>query len=201
MTYLEDSIECPRCAETIRKNAIACRFCNYGLSNEHYRNCAACDERIRIQAKLCRYCGSSSQIGNSKKVVGVNLSEQSQSGVYGASIKQQVFEVIVRQAMAGAPWRDICNAAMIANGIDPKDIEEELRHRQTGNFAPHHNRDINENSTKNDVEFPYDSVDDNLDTAVKTAKMTAESKKKDKVKGKKKAKKKDKKSSQEIRRF
>lgn len=190
MTYLEDSIACPRCAETIRKNAIACRFCNYGLSDEHYRNCSACDERIRIQAKLCRYCGSSSQIANNRKIISVKLPEQSQSGVYGASIKQQVFEVIVRQAMAGAPWRDICNAAMIANGIDPKEIEEELRHRQTSNFTPHHKKGINEDSTKDNVEFPYDNIDDDLDTAVMAEKIAEKSKKKGKEKGKNKAKKK-----------
>ncbi|MDX2107755.1 MAG: hypothetical protein SFY67_15240 [Candidatus Melainabacteria bacterium] len=194
MSYLEESMECPHCAEIIRRNALACRFCNYGLSDEHYRNCAACDERIRIQAKLCRFCGTFGQNTTAaKKIHRIKFPEPAPSGVYGTSIKQQVFEVIVRQAMAGAPWRDICKGPMIANGIDPKEIEEELRHRQTGNFAPHHNNDIDDDSKKNDVEFPYDSADDNLDALVKIEPDEEKHKKKSKVKDKDKSKNKDKK--------
>lgn len=189
MSYLEESMECPHCAEIIRKNALACRFCNYGLSDEHYRNCSACDERIRIQAKVCRFCGTFSQSTTAtQKVHRIKLPEPAQSGVYGTSIKQQVFEVIVRQAMAGAPWRDICKGPMIANGIDPKEIEEELRHRQSRNFAPHHSKDINDDSKKNDVEFPYDKADDNLDAFVKIEPAEEKGKKKDKPKDKAKDK-------------
>jgi uncharacterized Zn finger protein (UPF0148 family) len=48
---------------------------------------------------------------------------------HGAGVRKQVFEVIVRQAMAGAPWRQICEGPMKVNGIDPEDIEAEVARR------------------------------------------------------------------------
>jgi len=142
------------------------------------------------QAKLCRFCGTVEGASIGTKGKRNKLPEQAPSGVYGASIKQQVFEVIVRQAMAGAPWKEICKGPMIANGIDPKEIEEELSHRQ-GNFAPHNDQ----KSKKSDVEFPYDGEeksDQNIDVVIKTDKAEEKRKKKEKSKDKDKPKKKDK---------
>jgi uncharacterized Zn finger protein (UPF0148 family) len=48
---------------------------------------------------------------------------------HGAGVRKQVFEVIVRQAIAGAPWREICEGPMKVNGIDPEDIEAEVARR------------------------------------------------------------------------
>ena len=50
-------------------------------------------------------------------------------------IRAQVFEVIVRQAIAGAPWRELCTAAMQQNQITPEQIEEEIN-RRTGGGQP-----------------------------------------------------------------
>ncbi len=44
-------------------------------------------------------------------------------------IKAQVFEVIVRQAMAGAPWREICAGPMAANGITADAVQAEVERR------------------------------------------------------------------------
>lgn len=49
---------------------------------------------------------------------------------YGSGVRQQVFEVIVRQAMAGAPWRQICMGPMQVNNITEKEILEEVARRQ-----------------------------------------------------------------------
>jgi hypothetical protein len=49
---------------------------------------------------------------------------------YGEGVRSQVFEVIVRQAIAGAPWREICAGPMEVNGIRPEEIEEEVARRQ-----------------------------------------------------------------------
>ena len=46
-----------------------------------------------------------------------------------AGIRQQVFEVIVRQALAGAPWREICAGPMQVNNIDPREVEDEVVRR------------------------------------------------------------------------
>jgi hypothetical protein len=53
------------------------------------------------------------------------------SGAYGSGVRAQVFEVIVRQALAGAPWREICAGPMAVNGISPEEIEEEVKRRRT----------------------------------------------------------------------
>lgn len=38
-------------------------------------------------------------------------------------LREQVLEVIFRQAMAGAPWREICEGPMRVNNIDPAEVE------------------------------------------------------------------------------
>lgn len=50
-------------------------------------------------------------------------------------IRQQVFEVVVRQALAGAPWREICEGPMKANGIHPSEVEKEVARRKALGFA------------------------------------------------------------------
>ena len=54
-----------------------------------------------------------------------------QSGSYGMGVRQQVFEVIVRQALAGAPWREICAGPMQVNNISPDEVESEVKRRQS----------------------------------------------------------------------
>ncbi|MDX1985541.1 MAG: hypothetical protein SFV17_02545 [Candidatus Obscuribacter sp.] len=51
-------------------------------------------------------------------------------GSYGSGVRAQVFEVIVRQALAGAPWREICAGPMSVNGISPDEVEGEVKRRQ-----------------------------------------------------------------------
>lgn len=51
-------------------------------------------------------------------------------GSYGSGVRAQVFEVIVRQALAGAPWREICAGPMQVNNISPDEVEAEVKRRQ-----------------------------------------------------------------------
>lgn len=48
---------------------------------------------------------------------------------FGTGVRDQVFEVIVRQAIAGAPWREICAGPMLVNNINPEDVEAEVGRR------------------------------------------------------------------------
>jgi hypothetical protein len=52
------------------------------------------------------------------------------AGAYGAGVRAQVFEVVVRQAIAGAPWREICDGPMRVNNIEPGEVEAEVARRQ-----------------------------------------------------------------------
>lgn len=56
-------------------------------------------------------------------------SDLKQSELSIGSIRQQVFEVIVRQALKGAPWREICAGPMQVNQITPEEVEAEVRKR------------------------------------------------------------------------
>lgn len=49
---------------------------------------------------------------------------------YGSGVRGQVFEVIVRQALGGAPWRQICEGPMVVNNIKAEEIEAEVRRRR-----------------------------------------------------------------------
>lgn len=52
------------------------------------------------------------------------------TGSYGSGVRAQVFEVIVRQALAGAPWREICAGPMQVNNISAEEVEAEVKRRQ-----------------------------------------------------------------------
>lgn len=54
----------------------------------------------------------------------------STTGSYGSGVRAQVFEVIVRQALAGAHWREICAVPMQINNIAPEEVEAEVKRRQ-----------------------------------------------------------------------
>lgn len=57
------------------------------------------------------------------------------TGVLGTNngVRTQVFEVIVRQATAGAPWKEICKGAMTVNGITEEEVIQEVERRQKQN--------------------------------------------------------------------
>jgi hypothetical protein len=44
-------------------------------------------------------------------------------------VRSQVFEVVVRQAIAGAPWREICAGPMQVNNITPEEVQNEIDRR------------------------------------------------------------------------
>ncbi len=50
-------------------------------------------------------------------------------GSYASGVRAQVFEVIVRQAMNGAPWQQLCAGPMQVNNISPAEIESEVERR------------------------------------------------------------------------
>jgi hypothetical protein len=49
---------------------------------------------------------------------------------YGEGVRKQVFEVIVRQAMAGAPWKEICAGPMKVNNIAVAEVQAEVARRE-----------------------------------------------------------------------
>lgn len=51
-------------------------------------------------------------------------------GSYGSGVRSQVFEVVVRQAMAGVDYRTVCAGPMSVNKITPEEVEEEVARRQ-----------------------------------------------------------------------
>jgi hypothetical protein len=61
---------------------------------------------------------------------------------YGAGVRGQVFEVVVRQALGGAPWREICAGPMQVNNISPTEVEAEvIRRQKLVQMHPHHAKD------------------------------------------------------------
>ncbi len=62
--------------------------------------------------------------------VAVGVASASGAASYSSRIRAQVLEVIVRQAAAGAPWKEICAGPMEVNEISPAEVEDILKKRQ-----------------------------------------------------------------------
>lgn len=53
-----------------------------------------------------------------------------------SGVRGQVFEVVVRQALAGAPWREICAGPMQEHNITAEDVEAEVERRKRSVAEP-----------------------------------------------------------------
>jgi hypothetical protein len=137
-----DQKECPFCKEQIQAAAIICRFCSFDTTAK-YEPCKQCAELIKCSATSCRYCSykkPGDHLGSAvpftpKKPDGqptraaLPMPGRDSGSSYGMGVRGQVFEVIVRQAMHGAPWREICAGPMKVNNISPDEVEAEVRRR------------------------------------------------------------------------
>lgn len=56
--------------------------------------------------------------------------EKPSSSLDKQGMRGQIFEVVVRQALAGAPWREICGQVMRLNNITDEEVEREVMRRR-----------------------------------------------------------------------
>ncbi|MBX9669447.1 MAG: zinc ribbon domain-containing protein [Candidatus Obscuribacterales bacterium] len=152
----QDPTKCPNCGEQIARGATLCRHCDRGLDPAQFSACPSCREMVRNEAVLCRFCQSKitrAYIDHEIEAPPPSQPTKEPGGIarfnplanlfrvpkdthplsvpsYGEGVRKQVIEVIVRQALAGAPWREICQGPMLVNGITPEEIEEEIRKRK-----------------------------------------------------------------------
>ncbi|MBK9278264.1 MAG: zinc ribbon domain-containing protein [Candidatus Obscuribacter sp.] len=82
--------------------------------------CFNCAKKLESDWNFCPGCG--------KPIQAARPSAPALEGL--ADVRAQVFEVIVKQALMGAPWRAICAGPMLVNQITESQVEEEVRRRQ-----------------------------------------------------------------------
>jgi len=133
--------ECPFCKELIQAAAIICKHCSFDTTAQ-YEPCKQCGELIKCAATLCRHCNFRKPGGEAGAGVPIQPKKPTDrpnrrmsmpsagKGAYGEGVRGQVFEVIVRQGMAGAPWKMICAGPMAVNNITADEVEAEIRRRQ-----------------------------------------------------------------------
>ncbi len=93
--------------------------------------CHHCDQAIELNWLFCPSCGVSLETAKEKPPRPSIPDDGYKKGVRG-----QVLEVIVRQALKGAPWREICVGPMQVNNITTTEVEEEVRRRRGGDNEP-----------------------------------------------------------------
>lgn len=77
---------------------------------------------------LCQWCNGEHPAGECPGFE-LDFAPEPKSGRFGSAVRAQVLEVIVRQAIAGVPWREICMGPMQVNRISVQEVEEEIRRR------------------------------------------------------------------------
>lgn len=107
-----------------------CKSCKKALQKDWFfcPNCGTAQHETSVMQEYLRSVDNTDDIPARQK----NTAESK----YGAGVRSQVFEVIVRQAIAGAPWQEICLGPMQVNNITIEEVEEELRKRGGGGSAP-----------------------------------------------------------------
>jgi hypothetical protein len=112
---------------------IDCPKCRY-LLETHWSYCPLCGMRVVAFTALDDRAVDQAFSGTNKPgdQTGESKEDSAKSGSYGAGVRAQVFEVIVRQAMAGVAWQLICAGPMKVNSISTKEVEEEVRRRRGG---------------------------------------------------------------------
>lgn len=85
-------------------------------------NCRNCSAPLDKESQICPVCDTVPE----PKRGSFALSS------LGSGVRAQVFEVIVRQAIAGAPWREICAGPMKVNHISAEEVQEEIDRRTGG---------------------------------------------------------------------
>jgi hypothetical protein len=97
--------------------------------------CAHCPRKLEDDWLFCPRCGKKIK-GAGEPQTAKKLSRSFQNeeiehfAQYGSALRDQVFEVVVRHALAGAPWKEICAGPMLVNDIDPLEVEAEVSRRK-----------------------------------------------------------------------
>ncbi len=104
--------------------------------------CISCGSDLEPIWTHCPYCGKLKSVlkepltdENVENIFGKMMKgskgkkDANTAAEYGSGVRGQVFEVIVRQAIAGAPWREICSGPMLVNRITVEEVEEEVQRR------------------------------------------------------------------------
>lgn len=79
-----------------------------------------------------------SAVPRSPSVASTGASVATIAGVspYGSAVRAKVFEVIVRQGLAGRPWRQDGAEALQVNHISEAEVEAEIERRKRSGVAP-----------------------------------------------------------------
>jgi hypothetical protein len=118
-----------------------CRLLSERSIGAHNKDLAYCMavhliKDLEASPKESRMLSSDAQLVMAKKVHGfieemkaTNEQPPPEPGE-GMTLRQQVLEVIVRQAMAGAPWQEICAGPMKMQNITVEEVEEAVKRRK-----------------------------------------------------------------------
>jgi hypothetical protein len=140
---------CGGCGELIKSIATICRHCNTKKASDETRE-STDGQQSSDETRTAEDKGQTSfepeatrdspQTGGKKQKKSRDEEHHSKSkGAfkfakepprYGEGVRGQVFEVIVRQGMAGAPWKVICAGPMQVNNISEDEVEAEIRRRR-----------------------------------------------------------------------
>lgn len=86
--------------------------------------CISCAKKLESDWNFCPNCGKHQYHGLDSPP------ETPRDVAAKARERARIFEVVVRQALGGAPWRAICAGPMVVNQITESEVEEEVRRRR-----------------------------------------------------------------------
>ena len=127
-------LQCKKCNQSLDNSWFFCPQCGERANTFEYKFDFSMESQSKSQSQSQLQSSSqppspSQQESKDERTRSASSPEVNR-GAYGSGVRAQVLDLIVRQALAGANWRELFASPLRVNCIAPEEIEAEVNRRR-----------------------------------------------------------------------